>query len=134
MTTAIARNDSEPPRIVVDSSGWLEYLTDDVNAARFAPYLEGNYEVVVPAIVVYEVYKKLLATSGRSAAESFASEAASRPNLPLDATLAIRAATVSVDRRLALADAIVYATAIAQNAELITGDAHFEGLPGVVVL
>ena len=134
MTTATARNDSEPRRIVVDSSGWLEYLTDDVNAARFAPYLEGNYEVVVPAIVVYEVYKKLLATSGRSAVESFASEASIRANLPLDGTLAIRAATVSVDRRLALADAIVYATALAENAELITGDAHFQGLPGVVVL
>ena len=34
--------------------------------------------------------------------------------------------------KLATADAIVYATAVQQGAELLTCDAHFKGLPGVV--
>ncbi len=82
MTTATTVNDSK--RIVVDSSGWLEYLTDDVNADRFAPYVAGNFDVIVPTIVVYEVYKKLLMESGKSAADAFASNAMRRTVVPLD--------------------------------------------------
>jgi predicted nucleic acid-binding protein len=34
--------------------------------------------------------------------------------------------------KLATADAIVYATALAHGAELLTCDRHFENLPGVL--
>jgi predicted nucleic acid-binding protein len=117
----------------VDSSGWLEYLTDDANADRFAPYVAGNFHVIVPTIVVYEVYKKLLMESGQSAADGFASDAMRRTVVPLDDLLAISAAQISLDHRLPMADAIIYASAIAQNAELVTGDPHFGGLPGVII-
>ena len=131
MTTATTLNDSK--RIVVDSSGWLEYLTDDVNAERFAPYVAGNFHVIVPTIVVYEVYKKLLMESGKSAADAFSSDAMRRTVVPLDDVLAISAAQISLDHRLPMADAIIYASTIAQNAELVTGDPHFRGLPGVII-
>ena len=131
MTTAITPNDSE--RIVIDSSGWLEYLTDDVNAGLFAPYIEGEFVIMVPTVVIYEVYKKLLTESGQTTADSFASEAARRTVLPLDGVVAIGAALTSSDHHLAMADAIVYASAVAQNAPLITGDTHFRGLPRVVI-
>lgn len=36
--------------------------------------------------------------------------------------------------KLATADAIVYATAIAYDADLLTCDAHFEKLPGIVLV
>lgn len=133
MTTETIPNGSDRRTIIVDSSGWLEYLTEDVNASQFAPYLEGKFDVLIPAIVVYEVYKKLLIAAGRSAAESFESEVARRTVLSLDGTLALRAATASVEHRLSMADAIIYATAIAHNVELVTGDKHFAGLPGVVI-
>lgn len=35
---------------------------------------------------------------------------------------------------LATADAVVYATALEYDADLLTCDAHFEGLPGVVLI
>jgi predicted nucleic acid-binding protein len=131
MTTATTLSGSR--RIVVDSSGWLEYLTDDVNADRFAPYVVGNFHVIVPTIVVYEVYKKLLMESGKSAADAFASDAMRRTVVPLDDVLAISAAQISLDHHLPMADAIIYASTMAQNAELITGDPHFGGLPGVMI-
>ncbi len=131
MTTATTVNGSK--RIVVDSSGWLEYLTDDVNADRFAPYVAGDFHVIVPMIVIYEVYKKLLMESGKSAADAFASDAMRRTVVPLDDVLAISAAQVSLDHRLPMADAIIYASSMAQNAELVTGDPHFGGLPGVII-
>jgi toxin FitB len=133
MTTETIPNGSEQRTIIIDSSGWLEYVTDDVNADKFAPYLEGEFEVLIPAIVVYEVYKRLLVAVSRSAAESFAGEAAHRTILPLDGGLALRAAAASIDHHLSMADAIIYATAVTHNVELVTGDEHFRGLAGVVI-
>ena len=45
---------------VVDSSGWLEYFADGPNADFFAPAIEATSELVVPAISVYEVFKRIL--------------------------------------------------------------------------
>ena len=130
-TTAIIPIDSEP--LVVDSSGWLEYVTEDVQAAQFAPYIEREAPLLVPTIVLYEVYKKLLMDRGKTAADRFASQAMRRIVVSLDEDLALAAAQVSLDHRLAMADAIIYATAQAHQAQLVTGDLHFQGLPGVII-
>ena len=50
----------------------------------------------------------------------------------LDTSMAIRAAEFCRTRKLATADAIVCATARDAGADLLTCDAHFEGLDGVV--
>ena len=49
----------------------------------------------------------------------------------LDTTTALSAADLCARHRLATADAIVYATALAHGADLLTCDRHFERLPGV---
>ncbi len=120
--------------LLLDSSGWLEYVTDDVNAALFAPYIEGDFLIVVPSIVLYEVHKKVLQGRGKTEAERVASQLMQRLILPLGEELALMAAKVSVEFRLAMADAIVYATALAHQALVITGDVDFQGLPGAVVI
>ena len=120
--------------LLLDSSGWLEYVTDDVNAAQFAHYVEGDYLIVVPSIVLYEVHKKVLQGRGKAEADRVASQLMQRLILPLGEDLALMAAKVSVEFRLAMADAIVYATALAHQALVITGDVDFQGLPGAVVI
>ncbi len=45
--------------------------------------------------------------------------------------LALTAARIGIDARLALADSVVLATARQADATLWTQDADFEGLPGV---
>ena len=49
-------------------------------------------------------------------------------------TITLAAASLSIDYKLPMADAIIYATARAHQAELITSDAHFSGLPGVTLI
>lgn len=49
----------------------------------------------------------------------------------LDRKLAIAAARVGITHKLALADSVVLATAIACDATLWTQDADFRGLPSV---
>lgn len=91
-------------------------------------------EILTPTIVLYEVYKVLK----RDASEENALQAVAqmlRTNVvPLGETLALEAADASLERALAMADAIVYTTARSQGAELVTTDSDLEGLPGVVFL
>lgn len=49
----------------------------------------------------------------------------------LDTAIALEAATLSAEHELSTADAIIYATALACGADLLTCDSHFQGLPGV---
>ena len=120
--------------ILVDSSGWLEYITGDEKADAFGEVLQRDVQVLVPTIVLYEVLKILLLRAGKSQADVFLSEALRRRVVDLTETIALAAASMSIDHKLPMADAIIYATAQAHQAELITSDAHFTGLPGVIVL
>lgn len=125
------RSDSE--LFVVDSSGWLEYITDDSKAAAFGHYLENESSVVVPSLVIYEVYKHLAKHRGRAVADRFVSQTMHRRVVPMDETIALAAANASLDHRLSGADAIVYATARVCHAQLVTANTHFRGLPGVII-
>lgn len=132
MTIAITPNDSKA--VLIDSSGWLEYLTADEKAALFAPYLEPKRHVVVPTIVIFEVRKILLLRRSKAIADEFVGEALGREVADLDSKISLAAAELGIRHQLPMADAIIYATALAYQAELITTDAHFSGLPGVTIL
>lgn len=129
-------NQGSSERFVVDSSGWVEYLAGGEKADAFATFLTNTESVLLPSVVVYEVYKKLLRERGSSTAAQFLSQAYGfqEREIPLDTGLAALAAQVSVEKHLAMADAIVYATAQAHRAQLVTSDTRFSGLPGVTVL
>lgn len=117
--------------IVVDSSGWIEIFTDGPLRRDFRSWIDQADEVLVPTLVVYEVYKVIR----RGASEDEADQAIARLRqctvVPLDDALAVEAADFSLQRGLAMADAVVYATAQAQGVPLVTSDRHFQGLPGV---
>jgi predicted nucleic acid-binding protein len=123
---------SEP--VVVDSSGWLEYITGDEKADVFGEVLQSDDLVLVPTIVLYEVLKIMLLRAGKSEADVFLSGALQRTVVDLTDTIALAAASLSIDHKLPMADAIIYATARAYRAKIITSDEHFAGLPGVTVL
>lgn len=118
---------------VVDSSGWLEYMTEEAKANAFGHYLENEAAVIVPSLVIYEVYKQLAKHRGRVVADRFLSQALYRRVVPIDETIALAAANASLDHRLLGADAILYATARVCQAQLVTANTHFRGLPGVII-
>ena len=49
---------------LVDSSGWLSYLLDEPNAGRFVQSIVNTEELIVPSIVVHEVYRNLRRSHG----------------------------------------------------------------------
>ncbi len=116
---------------VVDSSAWLEWMRDGANAAEFAPAILDRRRLLVPAVCLMEVYRRVHQQLGREAAETALSPLLAGRVVPLDRDLATAAAHEGVQRKLALADAMIFTTARAYGATLWTQDADFEGLPGV---
>ena len=116
---------------VVDSSAWLEYFADGANASFFAGPIEDIEALVVPTISIFEVFKRVLQQRGESAALQAMAAMQQGTVAELGAELAVRAAALSVDMKLPLADSIILATARRYSAELWTQDADFEGIEGV---
>lgn len=116
---------------VVDSSGWLEYFAGGKLASKYASHLDRSSEVLVPSLVLYEVYRWIKRHRGEEEALKYTARMAGSRVVPLDDSIALYAADLSLDYRLALADSIVYATALSHHVKLITSDADFKGLPHV---
>ncbi len=116
---------------VVDSSGWLEYFADGPNAGFFATGIENVPELIVPSISIYEVFKRVLQRRGEGEALQAIAVMQQGLVVDLDASLALRAARISVDSGLPMADSVILATARAHNATLWTQDSDFVGMEGV---
>lgn len=112
---------------VVDSSGWLEYFINSDQAELFASVLADTERLLVPAISIYEVFKKVLREHGEADALEVASIMLSGEVVEIDADLAMEAARYP----LPLADSMIYAVAQQYDALLWTQDEHFKDLPNV---
>lgn len=116
---------------VVDSSGWLEYLAEGSNADFFAPAIENVAELIVPSISIYEVFKRVSQQRDEHAALRVAALMMQGEVIPLDVSIALSAAKISLALSLPMADSVILATARAYDATLWTQDEHFNGIEGV---
>ena len=117
--------------VIVDSCGWLEWFTDGTLAEAYHKFLADPDNLLVPAIVLYEVYKVLKREVGEEKALRAAGYMKNSPVIPLDETLAFAAADIALQENLAMADAIIVATARAHNAAIITSDSDLKDQPNV---
>lgn len=116
---------------VVDSSGWIEYLSGGSNATFFRKPIEDEEALLVPTLSLFEVYRHLVRHVGRDDALDIVAAMRQGTVIELDDRLALDAAELSVAKKLALADSIMLATARVHGAVFWTQDADFEGLEGV---
>ncbi|MDP2793660.1 MAG: type II toxin-antitoxin system VapC family toxin [Sulfurisoma sp.] len=117
---------------VVDTSVWIEWLIDGPLRKRLKKEIPDRTQCVVPTIVQLELTKWLTRELGEDAADRMIAYTQKCIVAPLDTRTALRAAELHRQYKLATADAVVYATALERGAELLSCDAHFEKLPGVV--
>jgi predicted nucleic acid-binding protein len=95
--------------------------------------LPARAQWVVPTIVQLELSKWLTRELGEDEADRVTAFTQKCVVVPLDTPLVLLAAGLHRLHRVATADAIVYATAQQQNADLPTCDQHFASLPGAIV-
>ncbi|MGD0752579.1 MAG: type II toxin-antitoxin system VapC family toxin [Anaerolineales bacterium] len=116
---------------VVDSSGWVEYFTKGETAEFFIPPIQDLENLLVPSICIYEVFKRLIKDMGDESALQAVGIMSYGREVGLDRKIAIDAAQISLDLKLAMADSIILATARTHAATLWTQDAHFKDIKGV---
>ena len=72
-----------------------------------------------------------VAKAGEKRAEQFRQVMEQGLVIPVSSDIAHHAAKLSIEKKTALANSLIYATSLAQNAILWTQDDDFEGLPHV---
>jgi predicted nucleic acid-binding protein len=120
--------------ILVDTSAWIEWLTDSPTGERLVEHLPDQAAWLVPTMVQLELAKWLTREVGEDKADQVIAFTQVCHVVPLDTEIALAAAEACRDHKLATADAIIFATARAHGATLLTSDGHFEGLPGVTLI
>lgn len=116
---------------VIDSSAWLEYFADGPNAGEFADAISEPERLIVPAITLFEVFKRIRLQRDLDAALYAVAHMQRGRVIDLDANLAIAAAELSAESGLPMADSVILAIARAAGAVLWTQDAVFAGMDGV---
>jgi toxin FitB len=117
---------------LVDSSAWIEYFIGSELSLNFVEVIENFEELIVPGIVIFEVYKYIL----RERNEDYANEAynfmLNGKIIPLTAKISKNAASMSIKHKLPMADSIIYTIAHLFNSIIYTQDEDFKGLPNVI--
>ncbi len=121
---------------LIDSSVWIEYLANGQRAEEYEKYIvqTPNSDIVTPTVVMFEVYRKVKKDNGEERAlEAYAHLDGTRV-VPLNPSIALAAADLSLKTGLGTVDSIIYATADRYRVELLTSDHHFRGLPRTVLV
>ena len=120
--------------LVIDSSAWIEWLTDSALASKIAEHMPERDNIVVPTLVQLELVKWLKRERGEEAADEFLAMTQVCRVEPLTTHIAVEAADLCRMHKLSTADGIILATSYSTGARLLTCDRHFEGLREVLLV
>jgi predicted nucleic acid-binding protein len=117
-------------KVVLDTYAWIEYFRGTEQGEKVKKYVEGDYKLLLPSIVVAELHDKYTRNnmeerwSGRKNFLKLQAE-----TQKLDFETAEKGAELKWKLRekhdeVGLADAIILAHAVQSGAKLVTGDKH----------
>lgn len=119
---------------VFDSSAWIEILSNGPLGKICLKELKDSDLVVVPTIVLFEVYKKISQSVSEDHALSAIAYLTQHKIADLTQEVALTAADLALQYKLAMADSMVIAHAHSIHGMLITLDNDFSGVPLAKVL
>ena len=104
---------------------------DSKNADHFAKPIEDLANLIVPSIVMYEVYKKLVISNKKPLAIDALAYMQESKVIGIHTNAALTAATLSMEHKLHMADAMILAIAKQAGATIWTQDKDFKDIEGV---
>ena len=116
---------------LVDSSGWLEYLSDGPNADFFKKPLHDSENLIVPTICLYEVFKVVMRERSEDDAIQAIGLMKQAQTIDLTTEIAIHAAKNSYTHQIPMADSIILTTGYLHHAIIWTQDKDFEPFKNV---
>jgi toxin FitB len=116
---------------IIDSSLWIEFYNNSIYSDYISEEFRKTDEIIVPTIIIVEVFKKLLSVINETTALNFIAQMKKCKIVDLNFDISLNSAYLGKEYKLPLADSIIYATALYYNATLFTLDKHFKDLPNV---
>ena len=121
--------------VLIDSGVWIEYWKGGSSAKAAARYIEGDENAIVSTINLAEVFFWVSGYYDETAAQRKLLTIEKRCNaIPVEKEIAIEAAKIKKNEKLALADSLILATARRVRAKLVTGDSDLKGKDQVIFL
>lgn len=118
-------------KILLDSSVWIDYFRGGKYVEQIAQLLRNESQIAVSSLVIYEVFKKMLLEYGETEALRVLAQLKRYPILEVDEYNTIYAAKLSKELQLPMADSLIYATALLNEADFWTLDSDFKEISGV---
>jgi len=116
---------------LIDSSLWIDYLIN----GNFKEIIEKEEKLLLATISLIEIKKKLskIKIPNKEIASKVDYIKKQSILINLDEKIAEKASELVIEKELPIADSIVYASALINNAVLLTLDNDFRGLNGVKI-
>ncbi|WP_163560080.1 PIN domain-containing protein [Halomonas sp. NO4] len=89
---------------IVDTCGWIEWLTDGALSSAFEPWMQSPTEQLAPTVIQFELYKWVKREAGESKAMEVIAATEQCQILPLDGAIALLAADLALEHRLSFGD------------------------------
>lgn len=109
-------------------------MEDTAGSDEAEKYFQKADQLIVPTLVIHEVYRQLLKKLDRQEAIFYIGQMEKGKVVPLDQEVALFSAEIRRQYGLGTEDAVIYATALIHEAELITLDNDFRHLPRCIVI
>ena len=120
--------------VVLDSSVWIELLTSGTRLKACQSAFDQAKLIIVPTTVIFEVYRKIASLLSEDEALSAMTILMKQEVKDLTKEIALTAADLSIEHKLAMADSYVLAHARLTHSTLITLDNDFSHLEDVKII
>ncbi len=122
------------PRILLDSSVWIEWLSRGKRLTTCQRYMDKCLIVGVPSLIIFEVCRKVTSKVSDDEALRVAAWLRTYGTLNLTDEIALHAVDLSISYKIEMADSIVLAHAIREGAQLLTLDNDFASNKEAIVI
>ena len=116
---------------LIDTCVYVEVLRGTPTGNLLKPLIPPPGQLLVSTMVLYELGKWVARNMGAEEADEFIAAMLTAQVIEPNAGIALHAAELSAAHHLHALDALIYATALEHDAQLVTCDAHFKDLPSV---
>lgn len=116
---------------LLDTCVWIEIVLGSPLGVQLNALLKDKQSVLVPSMVQFELRRWALREYETARADFIVLALREAMIVPTDERVAFLAADLAKIHKLNAMDALIYATALEHDAQLVTCDAHFKDLPQV---
>ena len=116
---------------LLDTCVWIEAIIGSAIGERMQAMLLDRQNLLVPTLIQFELRRWALRELDEPRADDIVLATREGRVVSMDEGVALLAADLAASHKLHTLDALIYATALLNDAELVTCDAHFKGLPQV---